>query len=185
MRREKPSLNVRSEMVHESFQADVHKTGSRTVISPPSATDSLPQEWEGSVLGKSVSFCGELSGDQDALIEGQVKGSLNFQECLVTVGPHGRVKADIHARRVVVQGSVNGNISATEKIEIHRTGEVLGGLVAPGIAIEDGAYLKGSIEILREKPENPLPVPSASMDSDRKEEANDEVGQSSRGTQFP
>jgi cytoskeletal protein CcmA (bactofilin family) len=61
------------------------------------------------------------------------------------------VKGEIHARQVVIQGSVSGNVSAREKIEIRKTGEVVGDLVAAGIAIEDGAYFKGSIDILREQ----------------------------------
>ena len=105
----------------------------------------------GTFLGRSVVFQGEVSGNEDMVIEGQLEGVLNLQECCVTVGPNGRVKADIHARLVVTQGSVTGNISAREKIEIRRTGHVVGDLAAAAIAIEEGAYFKGSIEILREE----------------------------------
>jgi len=103
------------------------------------------------LLGQSVVLRGDLSGKEDLLIEGQFEGTLSLQEHCVTVGPHGQVKGEIHARQVVIQGSVSGNVSAREKIEIRKTGEVVGDLVAAGIAIEDGAYFKGSIDILREQ----------------------------------
>ncbi len=115
------------------------------------------------LLGRSVVLRGDLSGKEDLLIEGQFEGTINLQDNCLTVGPHGQVKAEIHARQVVVQGAVNGNISAREKIEIRKTGNVVGDLVAAGIAIEDGAYFKGSIDILREQPEavaRPVSAPS-------------------------
>jgi cytoskeletal protein CcmA (bactofilin family) len=70
---------------------------------------------------------------------------------------NGQVKAGIQASRVVIHGSVTGNISARERIEIRKTGHVLGDLVGPGIAIEEGAYFKGSIEILRDEPQEGMP----------------------------
>ncbi len=83
-------------------------------------------------------------------IEGQFEGTLNLQDHSVTIGQHGQVKADITARQVAVSGKLNGKINAREKIEIHRTGNVTGDLISAGVAIEEGAYFKGSIEILRD-----------------------------------
>ncbi len=94
---------------------------------------------------------GDLSGKEDLLIEGQFEGTINLTEHCVTVGANGEVKAEIHARQVIVQGSVAGNISAGEKIDIRKTGHVVGDLVAAAIAIEDGAFFKGSIDIVREQ----------------------------------
>lgn len=102
------------------------------------------------LLGQSVVLRGDLSGKEDLLIEGQLEGTLNLPDHCVTVGPNGHLKGEVRARLVIVQGSVNGNISAREKIEIRKSGNVVGDLVAAGIAIEDGAYFKGSIDILRE-----------------------------------
>ena len=105
-------------------------------------------------LGRSVVVKGELSGSEDLLIEGQFEGTLNVQDHCVTVGTQGHVKSEIRARQLVIHGTVNGKISAQEKVEIRKTGNVVGDLVSAGISIEDGAYFKGSIEILREaKPE--------------------------------
>lgn len=108
-----------------------------------------------SMLGASLSLRGELAGQEDLVIQGKFEGTIHVAGQCVTVGPEGQVKADVQAARVVIEGSVIGNISARERIEIRKTGHVLGDLAAPGIAIEDGAYVKGSIEILRE--EAPLP----------------------------
>jgi cytoskeletal protein CcmA (bactofilin family) len=101
-------------------------------------------------LGESLIVHGELSGNEDLTIEGQFEGTVNLQGHCLTVGAHGQVKAEIRAGRVVIQGAVNGNITARDRIEIRKTGQVVGDLVSPGISIEDGAYFKGSIEILRE-----------------------------------
>ena len=117
----------------------------------PRATAMNTANQTQTLLGRSMVLHGELAGKEDLLIEGQFEGTISLPQHCLTVGPNGQVKADIHARQVIVQGGVTGDITAAEKIEIRRTGHVVGGLVAAGIAIEDGAYFKGSIEIIREQ----------------------------------
>ncbi len=102
-------------------------------------------------LGPTLVLRGELAGREDLLIEGPFEGAINLEGCCLTVGAKGEVKAEIRAARVIIHGAVTGNISASEKIEIQKTGRVMGDLVGPAIAISDGAYFKGSIEILREE----------------------------------
>ena len=114
------------------------------------------------LLGPSVVLKGELAGDEDMRIEGQFDGCIKLPDHCLTVGQRGQVKANILATRVIISGSVTRNISARERIEIRKTGSVMGDLVAPGIAIEDGAYFKGSIEILREEERRATPAFSAS-----------------------
>ncbi len=109
------------------------------------------------VVGCSMVLRGELSGQGDLLIEGQFDGTVNLPEHCVTIGSHGEVKAEIQARQVVILGSLTGNTSAREKIEIRKTGRVVGDLVAAAIAIEDGAYFKGSIDIVRDQGREDLP----------------------------
>jgi cytoskeletal protein CcmA (bactofilin family) len=94
---------------------------------------------------------GELSGSEDLLIDGQFEGTIRLQDHTLTVGQHGQVKAEVNARQVVVLGTINGNIAARDRIEIRKTGHVVGDLVSAGVAIEEGAYFKGSIDILREE----------------------------------
>ncbi|MGO9274019.1 MAG: bactofilin family protein [Terriglobia bacterium] len=113
------------------------------------------------VLGRSVVVSGELSGAEDLLIEGQLEGTIRLQEHTLTVGQHGQVKAEVNARQVIVLGTVHGNITARDRIEIRKTGHVVGDLVSAGVAIEEGAYFKGSIDILREEEREAKPAQSA------------------------
>jgi cytoskeletal protein CcmA (bactofilin family) len=103
------------------------------------------------VVGQSIVLQGKLAGSEDLLIEGQFEGTITLEENCVTVGPEGQVKAEIRARQVVILGMVTGNITAREKVEVRRSGRVVGDLLAGAIVIEEGAYLKGSIDILREE----------------------------------
>jgi len=119
------------------------------------------------LLGPTITLRGELEGDEELVIEGQFDGTIDLQQRCLTVGAQGQVKAEIKAGRAVIQGSVTGNITALERIEIRKTGRVMGDLIAPGIAIEDGAYFKGSIEILREEKR----IVAAMPVSGRKEES--------------
>ncbi len=101
-------------------------------------------------LGRSVAVRGQFSGNENLLIEGQVEGTITLEDNTVTVGTNGQVKAEIHARQVIVLGAVTGNISGQEKVEIRRSGHVVGDIVSGAVAIEEGAYFKGNIEIQRE-----------------------------------
>lgn len=98
-------------------------------------------------IGKSVVIRGELSGSEDLYIDGQVEGTIELREHNLTVGPNGRVNANVNAKEVVVQGAVKGNIRAVDRVEIRKSGSVAGDLVAARIVIEDGAFFKGSIDI--------------------------------------
>jgi|SRR5690348_2020857 cytoskeletal protein CcmA (bactofilin family) len=112
-------------------------------------------------IGRSIVVKGELSANEDLVIDGQFEGTVNLQDHCLTVGANGKVKAEILARQVVIYGVVNGNVSAREKVEVRRTGNVTGDLRSASVSIEEGAYFKGSIDILREaKPEERKPVPA-------------------------
>lgn len=126
----------------------LEKPMSDTLLKPSAPN---PANQHQTFLGGSVTLRGELNGNEDLTIEGQFEGTLNLQDHCVTIGQHGQVKADITARQVVVSGKLNGKINARDKIEIRRTGSVTGDLVSAGVAIEEGAYFKGSIEILRDE----------------------------------
>ncbi len=102
------------------------------------------------MLGRTVVVQGQLSAGEDLLIEGQFEGTIHLDDHCLTVGTEGHVKAEIHARQVIILGSVTGNVAAREKIEIGRTGRVVGDLVAATVAIEEGAYIKGSIDTARD-----------------------------------
>jgi len=116
-------------------------------VKSPAVTPADPGRTQ---LGRSLVVKGDVSGNEDLMIFGQFEGTVNVQGHCLTIGPEGKVKAEIQASRVVIYGSVHGNISVKERVEIYKTGHVVGDLIAPGISIEDGAYFKGKIEILRE-----------------------------------
>ena len=98
-------------------------------------------------LGPSLHIKGEISGNEDLLIEGSIEGLVQLDERKLTIGATAKVTADIIAREVVVYGSVKGNLRAKDRIEIKKDGSVNGDLTTARIMIEDGAYFKGSIEI--------------------------------------
>src|SRR5229473_7604868 len=100
-------------------------------------------------LGSSLHLKGEISGNEDLDIDGTVEGAVQLGEGKLTVGATANVTADIIAREVVVWGKVKGNVHAKSKIEIKKDGSVIGDLTTAQIIIEDGAYFKGSIEIVR------------------------------------
>lgn len=98
-------------------------------------------------LGSSLHVKGEISGNEDLLIDGSVEGLVQLDERKLTIGATAKVTADIIAREVVVYGNVKGNVRAKDRIEIKKDGSVNGDLTTARIMIEDGAYFKGSIEI--------------------------------------
>lgn len=114
-------------------------------------------------IGKSVIVKGEISSSEDLFVDGEVRGAIELRDHSLTVGPNGRVEANVTAREIIVQGTLNGNLHATEKIEIRKTGSLLGDLTTARIIIEDGAYFKGSIDITKpgQKPEAPKPSVAA------------------------
>jgi len=98
-------------------------------------------------IGKSVVIKGELSGSEDLTIEGQVEGKIELKDHLLTIGPNARIKAQVFAKTVIVLGEVNGNVSASEKVEIRDGGSVDGDIVSPRVAIAEGAHFRGSVDM--------------------------------------
>ncbi len=96
-------------------------------------------------IGQSIVFKGELSGEEDLEIDGQIEGTVRFENSQLTVGPNGHVQAEIHAKSIVVVGRVTGNLKASERIEIQASGIVHGDLDAPSLQIHEGAKLDGRI----------------------------------------
>ena len=101
-------------------------------------------------IGKSVVIKGELTGSEDLTIEGQVEGKIELKQNVLTIGPNARIKAQVAAKIVVVQGEVHGDISATERVDIRDNGSVDGDVSAPRVAIADGAHFRGSIDMQRQ-----------------------------------
>jgi cytoskeletal protein CcmA (bactofilin family) len=101
-------------------------------------------------IGKSVLIRGELSGSEDLYLDGEVEGSIDLQDHSLTIGPHGRVRANVMAKDIVVHGKVDGNVHGAEKVELKRSAVLVGDISTQRIIIEDGAYFKGAIDIKKE-----------------------------------
>ncbi len=115
-------------------------------------------------IGKSVVIKGELNGSEDLTIEGHVEGKIELRDHVLTIGPNGKIRAQVFAKAVIVLGEVNGNVTATEKVDIRDNGAVEGDIVAPRVAIAEGAHFRGSVDMQTGKSGPkvaPAPVQSA------------------------
>jgi cytoskeletal protein CcmA (bactofilin family) len=100
-------------------------------------------------IGKSVIIQGELNGSEDLTIEGAVEGKIELRQNVLTIGPNGKIKAQVFAKSVVILGEVTGNVTASEKVDIRDNGSVDGDITAPRVAIAEGAHFRGSIDMQR------------------------------------
>ncbi len=98
-------------------------------------------------IGKSVVVKGELSGSEDLYLDGEVEGSIELRSHSLTIGPNGKVRANVSAKEVVIHGKVEGNIRGSERVELRKSAVLNGDIATQRIVIEDGAFFKGSIDI--------------------------------------
>jgi len=113
----------------------------------PAAAAASAAAGEQATIGKSLVIKGEVTGSESLFVDGKIEGAINLPGNRVTVGRNGQVAANITAREVVVLGKVRGNISASDRVDIRSEGSLTGDVAAARIAIEDGAYFKGGIDI--------------------------------------
>ncbi len=106
-----------------------------------------PRNVDVATIGKSVVVKGELSGSEDLYVDGHVEGSITLRGQSLTIGPNGRVRANIEARNVILHGQVDGNITASDRVELRKSASLKGDIATARIAIDDGAYFKGTIDI--------------------------------------
>ena len=98
-------------------------------------------------IGKSISIRGDLTGNEDMVIEGHVEGKVDLPNSQLTIGANGHVKAEIHAKGVVIVGQVVGNVFGLERVEIQSTGRVEGDVAAPKLVVAEGAQINGAIQM--------------------------------------
>jgi cytoskeletal protein CcmA (bactofilin family) len=115
-------------------------------------------------IGKSVLVKGELSGSEDLYLDGEVEGSIELHGHSLIIGPNGRVRANVHAKEVVVHGKVDGNLRATEKVELKKSALLNGDIFTQRIIIEDGAFFKGAIDIQKAAESKSDAKPAAKSD---------------------
>ena len=116
-----------------------------------------PQTGEGAHIGKSVVIKGELSGSEDLYVDGNVEGKIELRNHSLTVGPNGKVKADVSAKTVVVHGKLDGTVTASDRVDLRKSAVVTGDVTTQRIAIEEGAFLKGTVDIQKEAGKSATP----------------------------
>ncbi|HEV2851520.1 MAG TPA: polymer-forming cytoskeletal protein [Thermoanaerobaculia bacterium] len=138
---------------------------------PSSSAPETPRRTDRSAnatIGPSIFIKGDLSGEEDLLIEGRVEGKVDLKQNNVTVGKNGRVKADIFSRVVTVEGEVDGNVFAREQAILRQSGAIRGNITAPRVILEDGSRFKGSIDM--EPPKENAGGSSYSRQQDRQQD---------------
>ncbi|HEV3208305.1 MAG TPA: polymer-forming cytoskeletal protein [Terriglobales bacterium] len=111
----------------------------------PPKTVSVPVEQ--ATIGRSVVIKGEVSGSESLYVDGRIEGTVNFADNRITIGRNGSVAANISAREVVILGKVQGNIQCTDRLDIRSEGSLTGDVITQRISVEDGAVLKGSVQV--------------------------------------
>jgi cytoskeletal protein CcmA (bactofilin family) len=104
-----------------------------------------------------------LNGSEDLTVEGHVEGRIELKDHVLTIGPNGKIKAQIFAKAVIVLGEVNGNVTASEKVDIRDGGSVDGDIIAPRVAIAEGAHFRGSVDMQRKGAAQPAPQPQKAV----------------------
>jgi cytoskeletal protein CcmA (bactofilin family) len=122
------------------------------VSSMPLGRRTEPENLGSATIGKAVKVVGQIYSKEDLFVDGDLEGAVEALEHKLTIGPNGTVHADLKAREVAVLGSLQGDVEATDKIEIRKDAKLVGNIKTARIFIEDGAYFKGCIEILNAEP---------------------------------
>lgn len=119
---------------------------------PVSRPAARPAGGGPAVIGPSINVDGKLKGDEDLIIEGKVKGTVELKNNSVTIGSQGDVQADIFAHTIYVDGRMDGNLVASEQVIIRKSARVKGNVTSPRVSLEDGAQFNGSIDMDSQSP---------------------------------
>ena len=160
----------RDEAVRQPAQPAVPTTNEAAAAAPAAAQAGRPETQPTMKsqnsrdvvnIGKSVVIKGELNGSEDLTIEGHVEGKIELRDHVLTIGPNGKIKAQLFAKSVVVLGEVIGNVSASEKVDIRENGSVEGDITSPRVAIAEGAHFRGSVDMAQKGKPAAAPRPAA------------------------
>lgn len=124
-----------------------------TPSEPAPPSEPAKPRTEQAVIGPSITIQGDVTGEEDLLIQGRVDGSVDLGKHSVTVGAEGKVKASISGRMVTVEGSVEGNLEGQEQVVLRSSAHVQGDIKAPRVVLEDGAGFRGGVDMVESKPE--------------------------------
>jgi cytoskeletal protein CcmA (bactofilin family) len=141
------------------LQPPENKNAAQSASNPntytPVKSSSAPIEQAS--IGRSLVIKGEVSGGESLYIDGRIEGTINIPEHRVTIGRNGVVSADVNAREVVIMGKVNGNVICSDRLDIRSEGSVTGDVVTQRISVEDGANLRGSVQVQASEQKKPQP----------------------------
>lgn len=138
--------------VHEPSPSHAVPAPPPVVRQPEASRSEVMRGVDVATIGKSVVVKGELSGSEDLFVDGQVEGSISLRGQSLTIGPNGRVRANVEARNVIIHGQVDGNVTASDRVELRKSASLTGDISTARIAIDDGAYFKGTIDIQKPEP---------------------------------
>lgn len=139
-----------------------------SVASATSGTVVTGGTGERASIGRSITIRGDVTGDEDLLIQGRVEGSVDLKQHSVTVGSDGEVKASVTGRVVIVEGSVEGNIRSEEQVVLRSSARVQGDITAPRLVLEDGARFRGGVDMGEEVPEASRPSGNSSSQQSKR-----------------
>ena len=125
------------------------------MITTPRSTSAAPAvsvPGESATIGRSITIRGDVTGDEDLHIQGRIEGTVDLKQHSVTVGPEGRVKANIKGRMVTIEGEVTGDVRGQEQVALRSASKVTGDITAPRVVLEDGATFLGSIDMSGKTP---------------------------------
>jgi len=154
---------------------ETHEISGETARVLPGALRPAGAETSGhvAVIGQSIQINGDVRGNEDLRIEGDVSGTIELRNSHLTIGKQGKVKADVYAKSIAVDGVIEGDLYATEKVVIHVNAKVKGNIIAPVVGLDEGASFKGSIEMDRSVVEKALGKSAARADEPRSSGAAD------------
>ena len=144
---------------------ETKKEGTTVSSMPAGRMEPEPSRGGAATIGKAVRINGQIFSREDLYVDGDVEGTIELTEHKLTIGPNGKVHASVKAREVAALGVIQGNVEASERIEIRKDAKLVGDIRTARIIIEDGAYFKGSIDIVKAEPKaapsQPRPQPMA------------------------
>lgn len=152
----------------ETGEAAPPVTGQAAPAAPPQPAERRPRTGSGerATIGPSIRINGDVSGEEDLLVQGRVEGSIHLAQHAVTIGPEGRVRADVSGQSVTVEGEVVGNLRAADQVVLRRSARVEGDIVAPRVTIEDGASFRGAVDMSGEAKAGARPLAAKPRSAD-------------------
>ncbi|WP_339866360.1 polymer-forming cytoskeletal protein [Pseudohongiella nitratireducens] len=173
--RNKDKPSVKPENSTPAHSSGASSTGHSTPSPTPAPTSSAPASVssKSAVLGATIKVKGDISGEENLLIEGQVEGSVSLSSHELTIGKTGKLNANLTAKTIRIDGEVDGDITGKEKVVVTSTSQIKGNIVTPKMTLEEGARFKGTIDIdPAHANSSASPQPSASAATSSKSAAN-------------